>query len=168
MLIALAFGFIFWSPIEYFLHRYLGHEWTFKSKFRKEHQKHHFLKDYFASHTDKTIAVFPIMILIVLVGMFFVALKYSLLFGIGFLLSYLTYEWFHKSLHVKSPRTRLGKCLRKHHFHHHFENPNMNFGVTTRFWDRVFGTFEKTSTINVPKKYKMNWLETTHNDYIIK
>ena len=36
MLIAIIIGFIFWSPLEYFIHRYLGHEWTFQNKFRKE------------------------------------------------------------------------------------------------------------------------------------
>jgi hypothetical protein len=36
----------------------------------------------------------------------------------------------------------------------------MNHGVTVRFWDRVFGTFEPTlrETVKVPRKMVLPWL----------
>ena len=167
MLIAIVIGFLFWSPLEYFIHRFLGHEWTFRNKFRKEHQKHHFLKDYFASDLDKVLAALPFMAIIFSIGIIFVSWKISLMFSFGFLISYLFYEKVHKDLHIKEPKTKMGKALRKHHFHHHFENPKMNHGVTTRFWDRVFGTFEKPDVVHVPEKYKMVWLNEDSPDYTV-
>ena len=42
--------------------------------------------------------------------------------------------------------------------YHHFHNPKVNHGVTTRFWDRVFGTFECIEKVKVPKSMSMDWL----------
>jgi cyclopropane-fatty-acyl-phospholipid synthase len=30
--------------------------------------------------------------------------------------------------------------MRDWHFNHHYHRPNRCFGVTTRFWDGIFGT----------------------------
>lgn len=38
------------------------------------------------------------------------------------------------------------KELKKYHLQHHFADSQNGFGVTSRFWDRVFGTELKTST----------------------
>jgi 4-hydroxysphinganine ceramide fatty acyl 2-hydroxylase len=32
------------------------------------------------------------------------------------------------------------KSLKKYHLEHHFADYENGFGVTSRFWDRVFGT----------------------------
>lgn len=167
MLLAIVIGFLFWSPLEYFIHRFLGHEWTFRNKFRTEHQKHHYLKDYFAGNVDKVMAAIPFMIVFFFVGLIFTNWKVSLMFSFGFLVSYLLYEKVHLDLHVKPPKTNFGRKLRKHHFHHHFVNPKMNNGVTTRFWDRVLGTYEEPDIVLVPEKYKMVWLEEDNHDYAV-
>jgi 4-hydroxysphinganine ceramide fatty acyl 2-hydroxylase len=72
---------------------------------------------------------------------------------------YFIYEITHRRFHIKEPLIRYGLRMRKHHFYHHFTNPKINHGVTTAFWDRVFGTFEKTNTIKVPGKMVMTWLQ---------
>jgi len=95
MLLAIVIGFLFWSPLEYFIHRFLGHEWTFRNKFRTEHQKHHYLKDYFAGNVDKVMAAIPFMIVFFFVGLIFTNWKVSLMFSFGFLVSYLLYEKVH-------------------------------------------------------------------------
>jgi sterol desaturase/sphingolipid hydroxylase (fatty acid hydroxylase superfamily) len=41
--------------------------------------------------------------------------------------------------HVVQHRTATRRFLRPHHLEHH-QNPTVNFGLTTRVWDRVFGT----------------------------
>ena len=167
MLIAIIIGFFLWSPLEYFIHRFLGHEWTFRNKFRIEHQKHHFLKDYFAGTTDKVLAAVPMMIFFFIMGLIFVDWMISFTFSFGFLASYMIYEKVHKDLHVKEAKTKFGIRLRKHHFHHHFHNQKMNHGVTTMFWDKVFGTYESPNVVNVPKKYQMIWLTENNPDYFI-
>ena len=71
---------------------------------------------------------------------------------------YALYEAAHFRYHAKDPLVAPFIILRKHHFYHHFHNPKMNHGVTTRFWDRVFGTFIPVETVNIPEKMTMNWL----------
>jgi sterol desaturase/sphingolipid hydroxylase (fatty acid hydroxylase superfamily) len=39
----------------------------------------------------------------------------------------------------------------------------MNFGVTTRFWDRVFGTYKEVEKVYVPEKLIMGWLIADNN-----
>jgi len=34
----------------------------------------------------------------------------------------------------------------------------MNYGVTTRIWDRVFGTIKKVDKVKMPKIVKLRWL----------
>ncbi|MCO4793373.1 MAG: sterol desaturase family protein [Bacteriovoracaceae bacterium] len=167
MLIAMILGLLFWSPLEYCIHRFLGHDWTFRNKFRTEHQKHHYLKDYFAGPLDKLMAAFPVMVVFFVVGLLVVSWQVSLTFSFAFLVSYLFYEKVHKDLHVKEPKTRFGKALRKHHFYHHFTDPSVNHGVTTVFWDIVFGTYVVPDQVDVPKNYQMIWLTEDNPDYQI-
>ena len=72
---------------------------------------------------------------------------------------YLVYEFLHSYLHTHAPRNAYGIMLRKHHFFHHFNDPDKNHGVTTPIWDMVFGTYVRTKEIiPVPKRSKLIWL----------
>ncbi|MBP6732676.1 MAG: sterol desaturase family protein, partial [Chitinophagales bacterium] len=79
-------------------------------------------------------------------------------FIVGFIGMYFLYETTHFRFHSKEPVAKPFIILRKHHFYHHFHNPKMNHGVTTRFWDRVFGTFKRVEKVNIPKQMSMQWL----------
>jgi sterol desaturase/sphingolipid hydroxylase (fatty acid hydroxylase superfamily) len=50
------------------------------------------------------------------------------------------YEWMHWRFHFREPRSQRERLLRSHHLAHHFCNPRVYHGVSTRFWDRIFGT----------------------------
>ena len=78
--------------------------------------------------------------------------------GAGYVVAYFTYEAIHGIAHCFAPRTRYGRWYRKHHFHHHFAEPLRNQGVTTPFWDKVFGTFSEPGQIQVPRRMAMRWL----------
>lgn len=147
-----------WTLAEYLLHRFLGHEWKFQNKFRIEHQKHHQKKNYFASNLDKLLVS---MAAIFILGVFLLpifGIYKSAYFIIGFLITYLAYEFFHRSLHVRAPKTKIGKALCRHHFYHHFGNGAMNHGVTTRFWDKVFKTYKEVDLVRIHQDYAMDWL----------
>jgi sterol desaturase/sphingolipid hydroxylase (fatty acid hydroxylase superfamily) len=79
-------------------------------------------------------------------------------FTLGFVGMYVSYEVLHRRAHTHEGIGRYGKWLRRHHFHHHFENPHMNHGVTSPIWDVAFGTFERAESIRVPPKMAMRWL----------
>ena len=46
----------------------------------------------------------------------------------------------HWRFHFRPPASERERRLRAHHLAHHFRNPRAYHGVTTRFWDRVFGS----------------------------
>ncbi len=62
--------------------------------------------------------------------------------GAAFAVGYSHYELFHFGLHHRPEQAN--QALRRHHDRHHRGGPRRNFGVTTTFWDRVFGTLDPT------------------------
>ena len=71
--------------------------------------------------------------------------RYFMTFWAGMVTGYLVYSALHHIHHHFSFRGPWFRKLYAHHqIHHKFEN--VNFGVTNRFWDHVFGTaFRKQS-----------------------
>ncbi len=61
-------------------------------------------------------------------------------FVCGALAGFARYEWLHWRFHFREPRNERERLLRNHHLAHHFCNARVYHGVSTRFWDRVFGT----------------------------
>jgi sterol desaturase/sphingolipid hydroxylase (fatty acid hydroxylase superfamily) len=76
----------------------------------------------------------------------------------GLLSGFVFYYSFHHIHHHFNPKSSWYRKLRAHHKIHH-QIPAANFGVTNRFWDRVFGTtYRKTeptakrsATVGQPK-----------------
>ncbi len=60
----------------------------------------------------------------------------------GVMLGYLWYGLVHHLIHHRSGESPMPflKDLRVWHMRHHYSPKSGNFGVTTAFWDRVFGT----------------------------
>src|SRR5690606_31822177 len=75
-------------------------------------------------------------------------------------LGYGFYEFQHAQAHLRAPRNRYERWLRKHHFHHHFGHPMANHGVTIPFWDIVFRTREAPDVVPVPRRLAagLGWL----------
>ncbi len=151
-------GIICWNFLEYMLHRFLGHEHKGKNFFKKEHQIHHSKANYFAPVYKKLIAAIGISIVLFIAFSFFLTTINTISFICGLIGMYGVYENTHYRYHRHDPLIKPFIILRKHHFYHHFHNPKMNHGVTTRFWDRVFQTFVKVETVKVPKTMTMDWL----------
>jgi sterol desaturase/sphingolipid hydroxylase (fatty acid hydroxylase superfamily) len=58
------------------------------------------------------------------------------------LLSFTFYEFCHCIQHLAfKPRSRYLRRIKKRHLAHHFHYEQGNFGITSHFWDRAFGTF---------------------------
>jgi len=146
-IIVFGFALFFWTLAEYLLHRYLFH-WLSDNKVLKRfhfivHGSHH----QYPRDTERIVMPpLPGLILIVILFTIFYLL-FSLLgivyylwaFFPGFLFGYLLYSFLHRAIHViKSPKRF--KYLWKHHTFHHYKYPNKAFGVSTLFWDRLFGT----------------------------
>ncbi|HLP22282.1 MAG TPA: sterol desaturase family protein [Chitinophagales bacterium] len=161
-------GIASWTLAEYLMHRFLGHVHKGKNFFKEEHLLHHSKANYFAPVYKKAaLAVMATLLLIGIISLF-APLAAAIAFTAGFVAMYGMYENTHYRYHSKEPVAAPFIHLRKHHFYHHFHNPKMNHGVTTRFWDRVFGTFKSVEKVNIPKQMRMQWLldgETIKDTY---
>lgn len=159
LLCALA-GVAAWTLAEYLLHRLLGHHpRTRPNAFADEHTRHHAEGGYFAPTWKKAlvaVAVVPLASAAAALVLRDAAL--GLAFGCSFTAMYVAYEVVHRRAHTHAGRGAYGRFLRRHHFHHHFENPRANHGVTSPLWDMVFGTYETPTLIRVPRKLAMRWL----------
>lgn len=141
-----ALGLFLWTLIEYCLHRFLFHldyylpssKYAFTLHFLL-HGVHHYLP------MDKYRLVMPPTLFLVLAFPF-----YKVVFAVfpyyqacsgfaGGTLGYIMYDVTHYVLH----HTKLPKYfqdLKTYHLEHHYKNYELGFGVTSRFWDVIFGT----------------------------
>ncbi len=136
-------GAIFFTLIEYLMHRYLYHipaDTEKKRKFQYTiHGVHH-------DHPrDKSRLALPPILSIVL-ALLFISLYRLIMgdvgyaFGGGFLFGYSTYLAAHYAIHMYKPPKNFLSIIWKHHNLHHFVGDDGAFGVSSPFWDYVFGT----------------------------
>jgi len=151
-------GVLCWTLIEYILHRFLGHVHKGKNFFKTEHVQHHAKFSYFAPAYKKAVSAAVVFSLSYLLLSLFAPTLMVLSFLIGLYGMYAIYELTHFRFHAKDPVAMPFVILRKHHFYHHFHNPKTNFGVTSRFWDKIFGTFKPVEKVRIPQKMAMQWL----------
>ena len=59
----------------------------------------------------------------------------------GMVGGYVWYDLTHYYLHHAAPKTAAGKWLRRYHLVHHFQTPEVRYGITTPLWDHVFRTY---------------------------
>ncbi|OBA26758.1 Inositolphosphorylceramide-B hydroxylase [Hanseniaspora valbyensis NRRL Y-1626] len=140
-------GMFVWTLIEYGLHRFLfhfdenlpNHSLFFTLHFLL-HGCHHYLP------MDKYRLVMPPTLFILLCYPFhkvvFAVLPYNWACAgfAGGMFGYTLYDMTHYFLHHKRLPSYMRK-LKKYHLEHHYKNYELGFGVTSWFWDKVFGTY---------------------------
>jgi len=138
---------LFWTFAEYMLHRFLFH-WVTEHPLSKRfhfvmHGAHHeYPKDEERLLMPPVPGLLMAAVLFLLFYMLFALIGYSTFtwaFFPGFFLGYLMYSFVHRATHVYKPPAFL-QPLWTHHSLHHYKYPKKAFGVSNRFWDRVFGT----------------------------
>ena len=139
-------GIFIWTILEYGLHRFLFHVDNmlpdrpfFLMLHFLLHGIHHYLP------MDRLRLVMPPLLFTVL-SLPFTRLAYSLFpaavaNGIisGAFFMYVGYDTMHYALHHTKLPAYI-KEMKKYHLEHHYKNYEQGFGVTSRFWDWVFGT----------------------------
>jgi sterol desaturase/sphingolipid hydroxylase (fatty acid hydroxylase superfamily) len=141
-LLAVLAGIFTWSLAEYVLHRFLGHEFNTKVRFKKEHLKHHFLDNYFAPTKVKALIATIVVSVTWLAITPLLGFKLACVYSTSFTGFYLYYEYVHRSLHVRQAKSKWGLFLREHHLHHHRRGIQANYGVTSHLWDLIFKTYQ--------------------------
>jgi len=142
------FGVCFWTLVEYALHRFVFHIERLLPDNRVGlslhfllHGIHHYLP------MDKYRLVMPPTLFIILASpfyklahaIFFYNWHAALMVYCGGIFGYICYDLTHYFLHHRNLPLYY-KQLKKYHLQHHFADFENGFGVTSRFWDRVFGT----------------------------
>lgn len=133
---AVAGGYVFWTALEYALHRFILHGPP--SGARRGHARHH-------RDAEALLATPALFVPLVAVGL------WSLLrllgpadlvsaFLLGATCGYLFFGLLHHVDHHGQISIRPLRRLREHHDIHH-RQPIVNFGTTTTVWDRLFGTY---------------------------
>jgi sterol desaturase/sphingolipid hydroxylase (fatty acid hydroxylase superfamily) len=144
LFLALSFfaGIIFWTLFEYILHRFLFHiKGESKAIKRFAYLMHGIHHDKPRVENWVFMPPFPGTLYIFIFGVLFYGLFNKLSFVIlaGFISGYLIYSNIHFYIHLKRPIKRFS-FFWKHHSIHHYKHPDKAFGVTSPFWDIVFGT----------------------------
>ena len=148
-----------WTFLEYGMHRFLGHDRrTYPNPVASEHIRHHSEGDYFAPTRKKALVAVAAFVVVGALAAVVVGLTHGPVYAMSLVAMYVTYEVIHRRAHTHHGVGAYGRFIRRHHFHHHFVNPHANHGVTTPFWDVVFGTLEPPGRVRVPEKLQMPWL----------
>ncbi|ROW04342.1 hypothetical protein VSDG_00995 [Cytospora chrysosperma] len=143
-----AIGFAIWSLVEYLLHRFLFHLDYYLPDNRVGitlhftlHGVHHYLP------MDKYRLVMPPTLFVVLAAPFWKLAHAVFCWNwyvatavfCGGIFGYTCYDMTHYFLHHQNLPLWY-KELKKYHLEHHFLDYENGFGVTSKFWDTVFGT----------------------------
>lgn len=141
-LLIYASGLAAWTLMEYILHRYVFHIDEFFPKLKRLHYMLHGVHhEHPRDHERLFMPPVPgTIIAATLLGFWSLFLgKNAFAFMAGMSNGYLFYSYIHYSVHTK-PVFHPLRMLWKHHALHHFIYHDKAFGVSSPFWDLVFGT----------------------------
>lgn len=136
--IAAAFAcLVLWTLVEYLMHRFVLHHIPY---IKQMHDRHHVEEHasvgtptWLSLGAHALIVFFPLLL----------AFNFAVASAVtcGLMLGYFWYIGVHHILHHWHPgHPGYFYTLKRRHALHHHVDETINFGVTTLFWDRVFGT----------------------------
>jgi sterol desaturase/sphingolipid hydroxylase (fatty acid hydroxylase superfamily) len=136
-------GIFAWTLIEYVMHRFAFHYPATSEKGKKAIWLVHGVHHDDPKHPDKLYQ--PPLTNIILMFLFYVSIslmmgKFVYLFLPGIIIGYLMYSSIHFIIHNFKPPFKWLQPLWRHHNMHHYRFTNKAFGVSTPFWDMIFGT----------------------------
>ncbi|KAI9100608.1 hypothetical protein DFS34DRAFT_578565 [Phlyctochytrium arcticum] len=147
MAVLMASGIMLWSILEYSLHRFLFHIEVVLPDNRVAltahfllHGIHHYLP------MDKMRLVMPPALSLFLASWIYVAFSSFLPFPVvcglatGVIPGYVGYDLIHYYLHHGRPFAQHLRDMKTYHLDHHYKDANLGYGITSKLWDRVFGT----------------------------
>lgn len=143
-------GVFVWTLAEYVLHRYVFHFKATSEFGKKIHFMFHGVHHDYPSDSRRLVMPPSVSIPLALLFFFFFRLvigEYLMLpfFG-GFILGYLFYDISHYAIHHINMHSKFWLAIKNHHMLHHYQDEYKGYGVSSPFWDVVFGTtFKKKS-----------------------
>ena len=144
ILVFVVIGLVVWSLTEYTLHRFIFH-FPAKSEFGKKiHFTFHGVHHDYPMDSKRLVMVPTVSIpLSILFYYFFEAVfgqVYVAPLFVGFIAGYLFYDLTHYAIHHFNMHSKFWLIIKNHHIKHHFENPDLGYGVSSPVWDKIIGT----------------------------
>lgn len=138
-------GWLFWSLVEYMLHRFLFHSLTPTEEHPENYLAHAYHHD-FPDDSTRLVMV-PIgswPLAVIFSSLFRLVLGPNLWFPAfaGAAVGYVAYDWVHYYTHHARPTGGIGRWMRMYHLQHHFDHSPTRYGVSSPLWDFVFGTYK--------------------------
>lgn len=136
-------GALFFTLIEYCMHRFMYHiPATTEGRRRFQYVIHGVHHDH--PRDKQRLAMPPVMsvvLAVLFIGLFRLIMGVNgFAFGGGFLFGYSTYLLVHYCVHMYRPPKNFLRTLWKHHNLHHYVGDDGAFGVSSPLWDHVLGT----------------------------
>ncbi len=128
-----SLGLFTWTFVEYVIHGFMSH--VYRTFVTPLHAAHH--RD---PHAVFTVGAWMPLALVTAIILFASGFCPASIFWLGIMAGFVTYEIEHYRIHFARPACEYEARLRLHHLAHHRAAPTACFGVTTRFWDRIFAS----------------------------
>ena len=130
-------GLMSWTAVEYFIHRIILHR---VPPFLQWHEAHH-RRPAALIRTPTILSASLILILIfVPIWVFSSNLWKACALTLGLLVGYLCYTITHHAIHHWPTKYKWLKRRQQWHGLHHDGRESGRYGVTSQFWDRIFGS----------------------------
>lgn len=144
ILVTFVFGYVLWTLLEYFGHRFVFH---LRPKSRRGKWIQFLIHGVHHEHPSDPLRLVmpPLMSLPIMAaasGLIRLAAgpRFALPLMAGFIGGYLIYDGLHFYVHHRQPGNFIGRYLRRRHMHHHFRDDTSWFGVSAPWWDVIFAT----------------------------
>lgn len=136
-------GFIVFTWVEYLTHRYIFHMSTVTTLRAKIQYMIHGVHHEYPKDKDR-LAMPPVLSITIATSLLFLLRMVlgDLVFSFlpGFLVGYALYLLMHYLVHVLHPPKNFFRVLWINHSVHHYKEGKIAFGVSSPFWDYVYGT----------------------------
>ena len=141
-------GIFLWTLFEYSVHRFLFHAHPENKILKEIHHTFHGIHHDFPQDTMRLVmppsVSIPITTLMYL-GTHWLFVKWNFtdihdIFFASFLLGYLIYDEMHYASHHLNWKNKYFQAIKKQHMKHHFVEPDLGFGFTSKAWDLFFKT----------------------------
>jgi len=150
-------GMLTWTLTEYLMHRFAFHFPAKSPLGQKAVYTIHLVHHHYPHDEDRLFQppLVNILLAAIFTFIFFLILgPKAFFFSPGFVVGYILYSSLHFSIHKFKPPFPFMQKIWRHHNLHHYRCPDRAFGVSSPFWDLVFGTmphqeFSKTSHKNM-------------------
>jgi 4-hydroxysphinganine ceramide fatty acyl 2-hydroxylase len=167
-IIGFGMGIIYWSFLEYAIHRWLYHT-NFKNKWvtyfiGSFHTYHH------TDMSDHRVLNSGFLMVAVVTPLVLTPFYFLLPYGVvlsmalGLVTYYYCYEWVHYMIHYKEYKSGYMSYIQKYHMFHHDYAPLKNFGNTTHIWDLLLGTMDERYKAYAMRKQTQDTLITVMKD----